>query len=291
MREWVFRLAGRLNWAPHTLQRYGLSPARPKITVMSFFLFLIFKTKTKNSFYCLTWASSLGSSNVAGVTVGHIVVLSLYCRLVVMSGLWISRVKFWDSGAGWNWGSKINHKHTACIDCDCTVRMCMFEMLKYLRYNLWNETQSLDSYLFPPCERETMFGDPQRAVARGEGLGQNPRSRRPAPVWWREVHSLENANSIQFMKSSNLIFNVILPIFTSLLPINLTRHFSRPRLCWCCGCHGHPVCDWWWVTLRFFCLLFLHRCRSTERVKDNVLVFFPIAGLWVWCGFGITLKK
>lgn len=27
MRRWVFRLAGRLNWALHTPQRYGFSPA------------------------------------------------------------------------------------------------------------------------------------------------------------------------------------------------------------------------------------------------------------------------
>lgn len=30
MREWVFRLAGRLNWAPHTLQWYGFSPVKEK---------------------------------------------------------------------------------------------------------------------------------------------------------------------------------------------------------------------------------------------------------------------
>lgn len=34
-----------------------------------------------------------------------------------------------------------------------------------------------------------MLGDPQREVARGEGLGQNPRSRRPAPVWKRQIRT------------------------------------------------------------------------------------------------------
>lgn len=56
-------------------------------------------------------------------------------------------------------------------------------------------------YLLPPCEWETLLGDPQRAVAPGEGLGQNPRSRRPAPVCGRKVHK-----NIIVKKPKNLNF-------------------------------------------------------------------------------------
>lgn len=75
------------------------------------------------------------------------------------------------------------------------------------------------------------------------------------------------------------------------LPINLTRHFSRPRLCWCSGCGAHPVGRGRCATLWFLHLLLLHRGGCTERVEDDVLVFFPIASLRVRCGFDITLQK
>lgn len=44
-------------------------------------------------------------------------------------------------------------------------------------------------YLSHPWRGEEVLGDPQREVARGEGLGQNPRSRRPAPVCKRQIRA------------------------------------------------------------------------------------------------------
>lgn len=82
----------------------------------------------------------------------------------------------------------------------------------------------------------------------------------------------------------------ILHVFRS-LPINLTRHFSGPRLCWCCGCRAHPVCSGWCVALRLLHLFFLHRGGCTERVEDDVLVFFPIARLRVRFGFDVALEE
>lgn len=77
----------------------------------------------------------------------------------------------------------------------------------------------------------------------------------------------------------------------SSLPINLTRHFSRPRLCGCSGCQANPGSHGRCVTLWFVHLLFLHRGVCTKWVENNVLVFFPIASLWVRRGFDITLEK
>lgn len=45
-----------------------------------------------------------------------------------------------------------------------------------------NLNESFSSYQVHPWELGSLFVDPERVVARGEGLGQNPRSRRPAPV-------------------------------------------------------------------------------------------------------------
>ena len=75
------------------------------------------------------------------------------------------------------------------------------------------------------------------------------------------------------------------------LPINLTRHFSRPRLCWRFGCRAHPVCGGRRVALWLLHLFFLHRGGCTERVEDDVLVFFPVARLWVRRGFDVALEK
>ena len=53
--------------------------------------------------------------------------------------------------------------------------------LKIRKY-LSERPESVLDYLIDPCKWEALLGGPQRGVARGEGLGQNPRSRRPAPV-------------------------------------------------------------------------------------------------------------
>lgn len=83
------------------------------------------------------------------------------------------------------------------------------------------------------------------------------------------------------------VFSVFSLLLSS-LPINLTGHFSRPRLCWCLWCW---VISGWCLILGFLHLLDFHCTGSTERVEDNVLVLLPVAGLRVWCGFGITLGK
>lgn len=123
--------------------------------------------------------------------------------------------------------------------------------------------------------------DSQREVARGEGLGQNPRSRRPAPVWQIKMST--------FYKIF-LFFNVLLFWVLFCLPINLARHFSRARLCWCFWCPIHPVGIRWSLTLKLLRLLF-HLSGWAETIQDYVLVLFPVASLWVWSGCGITLKQ
>lgn len=165
MREWVFRLAGRLNCAPHTLQRYGLSPAMAKVDV-SYRFWKEKKKKTegkdilqphlsRRSWFleCYQNNSRAHSSSHAWL---HVQRLGNWCRVRLgKQTVWMKQT--------------IQRKHV-------------------FKSQIWTIWGRRGSYLFPPCEVEAAMGDPERGVAPGEGLGQNPRSRRPAPVWRRSVY-------------------------------------------------------------------------------------------------------
>lgn len=220
------------------------------------------KQKGKRYFYSLTWAGGLGSLDVTRITVGHIVALTLDRMCSV-----------WETGAGWDWGSRQFEWNKRLKE-----KMCLkvnFEQFEggvahtcslLVRWRQWWVIQR--------------GGWPQgRGSARTLVAGGLPLSDEEAfMVTWFIFPSLVS------------LMSRIRHVFRS-LPINLTRHFSGPRLCWCCGCRDHPVCSGWCVALWLLHLFFLHRGGCTERVEDDVLVFFPIARLWVRFGFDVALEE
>lgn len=104
MREWVFRLAGRLNWAPHTLQWYGFSPVKEKCH-SCICKYLSDRRVTGQSF---TWWDGSGSWGGARIEIGHTVAFVFHGKLVLF---WIRWRQFGEKAARWDWRNYDNKKN------------------------------------------------------------------------------------------------------------------------------------------------------------------------------------
>lgn len=103
---------------------------------------------------------------------------------------------------------------------------------------------------------------------------------------------LSDKGRSEFRKFAEIIFPWCFYCWgNNILPNNLTRHFSRPLLCLWVGVRTLSICGRGRATWWFLSILFFDWGGCTEGVEDNVLVFFPVASLWVQRSFDISLGK
>lgn len=157
----------------------------------------------------------------------------LDCVLAVFGSFWISGIQFWENGAGRTWRcGRINiFEHTTTLSVILFLEgLC----LRYLK-------QSKEKHVSITCSLLLSWGS-----FWGVHRGGWPEGRGSARTLVAGGLPLSDGETFRNLDLQTHCFNLFLRLkFSSFqfIPINLTRHFSRPRLCWCCGCQADRVRD------------------------------------------------